>query len=350
MNNSCDICRQHNSMVPHLEIGLIGVGAVWIHHCVECGFRQIRPRLARSALEIIYGDDYFDPSKGQGFSEYGRQRQRYEREAFFLVNALHRSGHAQGRLLEVGSGLGFLLNAVSRTSPWVVEGVELSSFGAKYARERFGLTIQNSTLEDVRYPNGYFDFVVQKDLLEHVTNPRRHLEETHRIMRSRSRLWLITPNGEADIRPLRVYKASFATDVVPVMDQGHLSFFSRPQLLRLAEEVGFRCIRFRNIGLRRGLRALGFLPGGGRRQPVISRKELEATVQHRRTQDVVSEMEKRNLYWKLVSRIDREVESHHSSVRGSIPYFYYRHCVKFLDSLPAHWTVGRDFDIVLEKV
>lgn len=197
-------------MVPHLEIGLIGVGTVWIHHCVECGFRQIRPRLARSALEIIYGDDYFDPSKGQGFSEYGRQRQRYEREAFFLVNALHRSGHEQGRLLEVGSGLGFLLNAVSRTSPWVVEGVELSSFGAKYARERFGLTIQNSTLEDVRYPNGYFDFVVQKDLLEHVTNPRRHLEETHRIMRSGSRLWLITPNGEADIRPLHVHKASLA--------------------------------------------------------------------------------------------------------------------------------------------
>ena len=337
-------------MIPDLEIGLIGLGAVWIHRCVECGFRQIRPRLAKLDLEMIYGDDYFDPSKGHGFSEYGRQRQRYEREAFFLLNFLRRSGQEHGRFLEVGSGLGFLLNAVSRTSPWVVEGVELSSFGAKYARERFSLTIRNSTLEDVRYPNGYFDFVVQKDLLEHVTNPRQHLEETHRIMRSRSRLWLITPNGEADMRPLHVYKASLTKDVVPVMDQGHLSFFSRPQLIRLAEEVGFRCIRFRNIGVRRGLRALGFLPGGRRRQPVISREELEATVRHGRTQDVVSEMEKRNLYLELVSRIDREVERHHSSVRGSIPYFYYRHCIKFFDCLLACWTVGRDFDIVLEKV
>ena len=121
--------------------------------------------------------------------------------------------------------------------------------------------MHQGTLEAAGLPPEAFDYVLQKDLLEHVTHPRRHLEETRRIMRRGARLRVITPNGEADVRPLQRAAAVRGRDDLPVLDQGHLSFFSRPQLLRLLHDVGFRVLRVRSIGVRRGVRALGSIPG-----------------------------------------------------------------------------------------
>ena len=255
----------------------------------------------------------------------------------------------RGRLLEVGSGLGFLLDALARTTDWEVEGVELSPFGARYARERFGLTVGQGTLEGARYPPDCFDFVIQKDLLEHVGHPRRHLEETRRVMRPGGRLWLITPNGEADVRPLGAAAARLGADSLPVLDQGHLSFFTRPQLLRLVADAGFRCVRLRAIGVRRGLRALGRLPGGRGKAQVLTRRELAATVRGRAGESAGGTTGE-DVYRGLAEVLDRETARRHRRLRGWSPYYHYRRWMKGIDALAASLTAGRDFDLLLEKV
>ena len=333
-------------MTPRIEVGLVGLGPVWIHRCGGCGFRQVRPRPRPAGLAVLYGEDYFDPAAPSGFREYAAQRQRYEREAYFLARTLRRMGR-RGRLLEVGSGLGFLLDALARVTDWEVEGVELSPFGARYARERFGLTVRHGTLEEVRLPAGRFDFVIQKDLLEHVGHPRRHLEETRRVMRPGARLWLITPNGEADVRPLAT-ASGLGTDALPVLDQGHLSFFTRPQLLRLTAGAGFRCVRLRAIGARRGLRALGYLPGGRARPPAMTRRELAATVREGAGGGGV--VAGGDAYRALAEVLDRETARRHRRVRGWTLYYHYRRWMKGIDALAASLSAGRDFDLVLEKV
>lgn len=346
MREPCDVCGAAGRMVPCLEVGVVGLGPAWIHRCGACGFRQIRPRPSPDALASLYGGDYFDPAASAGFREYAVQRQRYDREAFFLGRDLGRMGR-RGRLLEVGCGLGFLLDALARATDWDVEGVELSAFGARYARERFGLTVHRGTLEALRHPADRFDFVIQKDLLEHVRHPRQHLEETRRVMRPGGRLWLITPNGEADVRPLAAAAAGLDADALPVLDQGHLSFFTRTQVLRLAAATGFRCVRLRSIGARRGLRALGFLPGRGARAPVMTRRELAATVRERGgTGGVSADV----AYRALAEVLDLETARRHRRVRGWSSYFRYRRWMKAIDALAASSTAGRDFDLVLEKV
>ena len=345
MQEPCDVCGARDRMTPRIEVGLVGLGAAWIHCCAGCGFRQVRPRPHPADLAALYGEDYFDPAAPSGFREYAAQRQRYEREAYFLARKLRRMGR-RGRLLEVGSGPGFLLDALARASDWEVEGVELSSFGARYARERFGLTVRHGTLEEAGFAADRFDFVIQKDLLEHVGHPRRHLEETRRVMRPGGRLWLITPNGEADVRPLAA-AAGLGAEALPVLDQGHLSFFTQPQLLRLAADAGFRCLRLRAIGVRRGLRALGYLPGGGAQPQVMRRRELAATVREG-AGDGGDPRE--DTYRALAEVLDRETARRHRRLRGWTPYYHYRRWMKGIDALAATLTAGRDFDLVLEKV
>ena len=343
-------------MTPLVEVGLAGVGPIRIHRCSACGFRQVRPRLAAGALDAIYAADYFDSTSPHGFAGYARQRQRYERDAFFLASEL-RAMRRTGRLLEVGSALGFLLDALTRLSAWRVEGVEVSAFGAWYARARFGVTVHQGTLEGARFPAGTFDYVLQKDLLEHVIHPRRHLEETRRIMRRGGWLRVVTPNGDADVRPLQRAAATARPGELPVLGQGHLSFFSRVQLLRLLDDVGFRVLRFRNIGVRRGVRALGIVPGWRGRAPLASREALAAPapagVASRAggidgdERDGGSRADAANE--AHAARIDAEIARRQRRIRSWRPYYHYRRVVKRIDSLPAPVTAGQDFDLLLEK-
>ena len=350
-DDPCDICGASGSMTPLLEAGLPGVGPAWIHACGRCGFRQVRPRLAPAALDVLYGADYFDASSAHGFAEYARQRQRYERDAFFLARELHALRPAGGRLLEVGSALGFLLAALANWSDWRVEGVEVSRFGAWYARDRFGATVHCGTLDDAAFAPASFDYVVQKDLLEHVTHPRRHLRETRRILRPGGRLRLITPNGDADVQPLQRSATAARQGELPLLGQGHLSFFTRPQLLRLLDETGFRLLRIRSIGFRRGLRALGFLPGPRSRAPIASRASLttDAPAAPSGTGDATSGAgPDARRHEETAARVDAEIARRHRAVRGWRPYWRYRRALKWFNALPPPFDLGQDFELLLE--
>ena len=329
-------------MAPFIDAGLPGVGIARIHRCARCGFRQVRPRLDRQTLETLYGAGYFDASPSHGFAGYARQRQRYDRDAFFLAHELRAFRPAGGRLLEVGSALGFLLASLARHSNWQVEGVEVSRFGAWYARDRFGTKVHHGTLEDAAFTSGAFDYVVQKDLLEHVTHPRRHLEETCRVMRPGGRLRLITPNGEADVRPLERAAATAGSDRAPLLGQGHLSFFTRAHLCRLLEEAGFRVLRIRAIGLRRGVRALGLVPGWRGQAPLAVRAGHPGPASEGADVGPLEDA-------AAAARIDAEIARRHSPIRDWRPYWYYRRALKWLGALPPPFDLGQDFDLLLEK-
>ena len=344
MVDPCDVCGAAGRMSPLVEAGLPGLGPVWIHRCGGCGFRQVRPRLDPSAVAALYDGDYFSAASSHGFAGYARQRQRYARDAFFLARELRRLAPA-GRFLEVGSALGFLLAALQPLVGWDVEGVEVSAFGAWYAGDRFGVTVHRGTLEELCLPAAAFGYVLQKDLLEHVTHPRRHLQETRRIMRPGARLRVITPNGEADVRPLQRAVAGLSPGEVPALGQGHLSFFSRAQLVRLFEDVGFRVLRLRSIGVRRGLRALGCVPGWRSRPRGMPRTDPGAGA--RAASDGAGRAGERRE--AQAARIDAAIAADHQPVRSWPPYFHYRRLVKRLCALPGALAVGQDFDILAER-
>lgn len=344
----CDVCGARASFSPHLTVSMTGTFDAEIRRCGRCGFRQVRPRLARQELDGLYAQDYFDPDVGMGLRNYAVQQQRFERQAYFLAKRLRRIGK-QGRLLEVGCALGFLLEGLKRWTSWEVEGLDVGSFAAAYARRAYGLKVKCATLEEAGYPDGRFDFVIQKDVLEHVLRPRDHLMETCRILRPGGQVWLITPNGEANLRPMRRFAATLRASAdarLPLLDQGHLSFFSKRNLLRLVSECGFECVRFRNIGLKRGLRSLGYLPKkrrppqtapGGRPRGRLASTTPSTPAPAPEDQD------------ELFERMSAGIEGYRRRVRSWRAYFYFRQFLKSFGTLPGPFTLGRDFDLILKK-
>lgn len=365
MAESCDICKSDN-MEPSVEVSLLGLLAVWVHRCQVCGFRQIRPRLTRQELAVIYPDQYFDSAQEIGYCDYDRQAQRYERVAYFLAKRIRRLVPPQGRLLEVGCALGFLLHALQGYTSLHVQGLDVSPFAAYFARRMYGLDVACGTLGEARFPTGHFDFMIQKDLLEHVTHPREHLLESGRILKRGGYMWLITPNGEANIRPLQYLSGvsrNAGKDELPLMEQGHLSFFSKEHLLRLFFETGFECVSLRNISIRRGLRAFGILPRKKKTLKTIKRSDIHCPRPSDET-DLAHEAgladeaepaqgggpgDPEAHFQRLYAQISREIGARRSPIRSLVPYFYQRELLLMLDRLPARCTIGLDFEFLLRR-
>jgi 2-polyprenyl-3-methyl-5-hydroxy-6-metoxy-1,4-benzoquinol methylase len=337
MVDPCDVCGS-DRIEAGLSLSLCGVYDANVARCQTCGFRQIRPRLTREQIAALYPDEYFDPASGFGFTDYARKQQHYERDARFLARTL-RGITAEGRLLEVGCGVGFLMDALARYTRWCLIGVDVSPMAAQYAREVYGLDVRCGTLEEASFSGEYFDFVVQKDVIEHVAHPRRHLLETHRILRPGGYLLVVTPNGDSNLRPLEALSAKLPLDRLPLLTQGHLSFFRLKHLERLFRECGFQCLRARSIGVRRGLRALGHIPFRKVHPPDAQRRGTTSPPPFRSESGLEA----------VRTRMKEAIRQRQTRFRTSLPYAGYRRTLERLDSLPARLEVGNDFEFLLRK-
>jgi 2-polyprenyl-3-methyl-5-hydroxy-6-metoxy-1,4-benzoquinol methylase len=161
----CCVC--HREGRPLYDLDPFGVV-----RCPRCTLVFVSPRLRPEALQRLYDEPgyhegvYGEPS---GFSAaMFLQRQWTAGRLDLAARELGRPV-AGTRLLEVGSGHGFFLDA-ARTAGYDVTGVELSVTAAAHARETLGLTVHSTQLADAPL-EGRFDVVCAWDTLEHVPDP-----------------------------------------------------------------------------------------------------------------------------------------------------------------------------------
>jgi len=94
--------------------------------------------------------------------------------------------------LDVGCGDGDFLQA-ARARGWNVTGTEFSPYAVTAAADD-GLAVHPGELWEVGFPADTFDMVTCWHAIEHVTDPRRLVEEIHRILRPGGWFVLATPN------------------------------------------------------------------------------------------------------------------------------------------------------------
>lgn len=154
------------------------------------------------------------------------------------LDALHPS---RGRLVEIGSSFGYILDAF-RKDNWSVLGVEPDRWAAKYASEKMGIETINSTLEAAMLPAAYADVVVILHVIEHVPDPVGTLREIWRILKPGGHLVLETPRYDTLMfRLLGRRERSLSCD-------GHIFFFTSESLRKAYTAAGFRLDRLDYTG------------------------------------------------------------------------------------------------------
>jgi SAM-dependent methyltransferase len=145
-----------------------------------------------------------------------------------------------GRLLDVGCGIGDVLAKMTRLG-WRAEGLDTDPDVVAQTRAR-GLTVELGLLEDRAYPDGTFDAVSAKHVLEHVPDPVPFLAECRRVVKPGGRVVIFTPNVASLAHRL------FGRHWLGLDAPRHLVLFTPASLRLAAERAGLEVERLETTG------------------------------------------------------------------------------------------------------
>ncbi len=180
------------------------------------------PQRPPTSLET---DDYFE-------REYFQLHPGKRKYLDYLIDLLRAHGVAGGRVLDIGSGFGFFLEALERAG-YQPHGLELSPQAVATARQRTSAPIATGGAEDpFPFPDAHFAAVTLLDVIEHLDRYPDTLASCRRVLVPGGKLVVITLNAGSLARPILGRRWSFH------LDPTHVHMFSADRLRQSLTAVG----------------------------------------------------------------------------------------------------------------
>lgn len=232
----CNLCRSNDYTVL-FESGKAQINQIVKCNC--CGLMYANPRAKEvDAVEIEkYSPDWVRKKTHFRFDKEKLQIRDYKNTQAFL----NKSYPQKGRLVEVGSGLGYLLNFFKQDG-WDVVGIEPNLGGCQYTEKEFGIKAIATTLENAELKEQSVDIVLMMHVIEHVPDPFTTFKEVYRILKPGGIFILETPRYDTLMfRLLKHRERSLSCD-------GHIYFFTASTLAKMANNAGFTKVKLDYVG------------------------------------------------------------------------------------------------------
>ena len=160
--------------------------------------------------------------------------------------------HLGGRILENGCGVGLYLERLSEQSLLAV-GLEYDLQRAQEAHIN-SPHILNAAGENLPLPDESFDFILSHEVLEHVEDDRKCVDEMVRVLASGGRMAVFTPNRGYPFETHGIYwKDKYHFGNIPFVNYlprkyrdrlaPHVRIYSREDMKRLFAELPIRVVR-----------------------------------------------------------------------------------------------------------
>jgi 2-polyprenyl-3-methyl-5-hydroxy-6-metoxy-1,4-benzoquinol methylase len=211
-----------------------------VRRCTECSFVWVSPRYTDDGLAEVYDEGYWqsDSPKTRGYADYASEAPLY------LRTFRHRMRHVRrflpkdrpARVLDVGCAAGFFLRVLREeghevfgVEPSVIAGEAIDALG----RERVHTGLLEEIVAGQAAFGGPFDLLTMWDVIEHVPDPVRLLEEARHLLRPDGHLLLETQNVDS----------AFARLLGPrwhhYKHEEHIYHFNRRTVRRVLDRAGF---------------------------------------------------------------------------------------------------------------
>lgn len=244
MKGKCPLCKS-DKIKPFLkrkERDLVKCGA--------CDLVFVSPFPSPKQVRKIYTEAEFfqrvpyDSTKA-GYGNY-LQEEALIRERFRKKIALIKKHQTNGKLLDVGCATGFFLSE-ARKAGYEVYGVDLMKFAVDHCRKSGLKNVYQGTLEETKFPNGFFDVVVAMEILEHLANPKRFLKKVAQLIKPSGLLVVSVPNRKSLIARLmgRLWFGYYQYQ--------HLLMFEPKTITSLLSQSGFVVVKIEGGGVYWGL-------------------------------------------------------------------------------------------------
>lgn len=156
------------------------------------------------------------------------------------------------KILEVGCGRGFILNILSELSPADFHGVDINRKHLAVARKQLknrNVRIKYASAYALPYSDHTFDAVVFTEVLEHLGDENKALNEIHRVLKPRGKLIMTVPNKEYPFLwdPInKTFETLFGTHIKKGIFSGiwahHIRLYGKEQLESVLQNNKF-CIK-----------------------------------------------------------------------------------------------------------
>jgi SAM-dependent methyltransferase len=209
--------------------------------CSGCGLVFLSPRPTEARALALYQDPayYESETAGHGYDEYLEVQQNWRRTFRRRLRQI-RKHQPRGRVLDVGCGPGFFLDAAAALG-YDAWGIDPSEPAVSLARRRHGERVALGLLEQAPFPGESFDLLVAGDAFEHVYDPRRFLAAAHGLLKPGGLLAITTPDPSSLLA--HVSGRSWVSFKIPE----HVYYWS-PATIRRALAPGFDVVEISSAG------------------------------------------------------------------------------------------------------
>lgn len=188
--STCTLCGLNTSTTERWIPSLIEKNKKYAYHFYPCcGYYKQVPFLSDEELNTLYEKDY-DAFTRKGIFEILTQRvtRRRAKRFWHLVRGKE--------ILEIGSSTGEFLHHCLNQGAKNVEGVEVSQYASKIAREKYSLNITCSTFENFN-PGKKYDAIFMFHVIEHVKEPQDIIEKCRLLLNVGGMLVMETPSWKS---------------------------------------------------------------------------------------------------------------------------------------------------------
>ena len=152
------------------------------------------------------------------------------------------------RVLDVGCGAGRLGEAIKNRQPAVVTGIEFMPEAAAHARGLLDEVFEGDAERlDLPFESGSFDCVVCGDVLEHLRDPERFLQRVRGWLVQDGRIVASLPNVRHHSVVSALLEGNWSYEPAGLLDETHLRFFTRRDIVDLFEQAGFQVAETRIV-------------------------------------------------------------------------------------------------------
>jgi SAM-dependent methyltransferase len=205
----------------------------------ECGMRFMNPQYSDAHLQRYYENYISDED-----FHYWHDAAVYCHD--WYLSLVERCGAKPGRLLDVGCGNGYLLEAGMKRG-WTATGYDVDPDTTAHVAKRLGIAVHSGDFMSV---DGEYELVAMHQVLEHVKHPTEYLAKISSLLVPGGYLFVAVPNitslsnrlkscSEAiGLRRKRIGKYYDADH--------HLGYYSPPVLKEFLQRAGYDVLLVRN--------------------------------------------------------------------------------------------------------
>ncbi len=173
-----------------------------------------------------YNKEYYENAAYRAKANSPRNRKRL---------AMLRRHKPAGRLLEIGCGLGKFLELAALH--YEVHGLDISKYAVAYSQRVLGSSVKRGNIEEEQLPLAYYNVIVAFNVLEHLKQPGRTVDNIYASLKEGGVFFGSVPNNSGPV-------GSTYTAITNILDKTHCSTYAPRRWCALFQQAGFSDLNF----------------------------------------------------------------------------------------------------------